>query len=309
MQSFSSSVKEYLCQKSFEELGFGAKEKVKWKECCSAAFCRSVFLCLAKEEEGGCILSSDREMLLELSAFLLIRTFGLEAEVKKRDRGNFRGAILRLPSGTRDRILSQTESAASGLCDRCRLLSVRAAFLSCGTVLDPEKGYHAAFRLAEEKAASELLETLSAFDIEAKQTRENGRFLLYLKESGKIEDLLSLMGAQKFSLDLMDKRVGKSIRANTNRRQNFDNANMARSINGAQGAILAIRYLEEEGILKTLSEPLQLAAKLRLNHPEVSLSELCRFSEAELSKSGLNHRLQKLILLAEKHKMEKESKQ
>lgn len=309
MPSFSSSVKEYLCEKSFEELGFGEKEKVKWKECCGKSFLRSVFFHLAKEEEGGCVLSSDREMLLELSAFLLIRSFGLEAEVKKRDRGNRLGAILLLPSGTRARILQETEPKTSASCERCRVLSVRAAFLSCGTVLDPEKGYHAAFRARSEEAAQEILRSLSAFDIEAKQTREQEFFLVYLKESGKIEDLLSLMGAQKFSLDLMDKRIGKSIRANTNRRQNFDNANMARSVNGAQGAISAIRYLEKEGILQTLSEPLRLAAQLRLHHPEVSLSELCRFSEAELTKSGLNHRLQKLIAIAEKHKLEKESKQ
>ena len=309
MPSFSSSVKAYLCEKSFEELGFGEKERVKWKECCSKSFLRAVFLHLAKEEETGCVLSSDREMLLELSAFLLIRVFGIEAEVKKRDRGNFRGAILLLPSGTRKEILDQTKAVLSNSCDRCRVLAVRAALLSCGTVLDPEKGYHAAFRCVDFSAAEELLFNLNLFDIDAKITKENDHDLIYIKESAKIEDLLSLVGAQKFSLDLMDKRVGKSIRANTNRRQNFDNANMTRAVNGAQSVILAIHYLQEEGILKTLSEPLQLAAKLRLNHPEVSLSELCRFSEAEITKSGLNHRLQKLVALAEKHKIEKESDQ
>ena len=308
MPSFSSSVKEYLCQKSFEELGFGEKEKVKWKNCCEKAFLRAVFFYLAKEEEAGCVLSSDREMLLELAAFLLIRNFELEAKVKKRNRGNYKGAILLLPAGTSQTILNGTASAANS-CEMCRVLFVRAAFLSCGTVLDPEKGYHAAFRCTDPDSTNVLLSVLEFFDIDAKKTIEGDHELVYLKESGKIEDLLSLMGAQKFSLELMDKRIGKSIRANTNRRQNFDNANMTRAVNGAQSAISAIRYLEAEGVLPTLSESLQLAAKLRLNHPEDSLAELCRFSEGQITKSGLNHRLQKLILLAEKQKKEKESKQ
>ncbi|MBR5295830.1 MAG: hypothetical protein IKU24_04490, partial [Clostridia bacterium] len=81
MESFSSSVKEFLCKKSFEELGFGEKERVKWKECCGISFLRSVFSFLAKKEDGRVILSSDRENLLEICAYLLIRHFDMEAAV------------------------------------------------------------------------------------------------------------------------------------------------------------------------------------------------------------------------------------
>ncbi len=307
MESFSSSVKEFLCKKSFEELGFGEKEKVKWKECCGISFLRSVFLFLAQKEDGRIILSSDRESFLEICAYLLIRHFDTEATVMKRERGNRKGAILSLPEDVKEKVLSASLDFLNDACDRCRVLYVRAAFLSCGTILDPEKGYHAAFRTPCEKAAEELSFVLDSFGIEAKRGREKKTHLVYLKESEKIEDLLSVLGAQRFSLDLMDMRVEKSIRANTNRRQNFDNANMARSINGAQSVISAIRFLEEEEVLETLSEPLQKAAKLRLSQPEISLAELCRYSEEEITKSGLNHRLQKLILIANKLREEKEN--
>ncbi len=306
MERFSSSVKSFLCEKSFEELGFGEKERVKWKECCAHSFLRSVFLFLAKEEEGKTVLSSDREAFLELIAFLLIRTFDMEAKVLKRDRGNRLGAILSLPLEAKERVLKETEKTFHSSCDRCRILYVRAAYLSCGTILDPQKGYHAAFRPQNERAAKELCEVLLGFGVSLKEGKEGDKIILYLKESTMIEDLLSLMGAQKFSLNLMDLRIDKEIRANLNRRQNFDNANMKRAINGSQSVISAIRFLEEEGVLETLSEPLQKAAKLRLSMPEVSLVELCRFSEEEITKSGLNHRFQKLTKIAEKIKEEKE---
>ena len=148
---------------------------------------------------------------------------------------------------------------------------------------------------------------LGSFGIEAKKHTEQGSPALYLKESEKIEDLLSAIGAQKFSLELMEKRVEKSIRADISRRQNFDNANMARAIDGAQSTIVAIQSLKDAGVLETLPEPLQKAARLRLARPEVSLAELCRLSEEKITKSGLNHRLQKLVLLADQLKKDKES--
>ena len=307
MESFSSLVKSYLCDKSFEELGFGKNERVKWKECCGRAFLRSVFLFLAQDEGENEILSSDREELLELCAFLLIRSFEIEARVLKRERGNRRGAILSLPKGTRQKVLSASEDLLTVGCERCRILYVRAALLSHGTVMDPEKGYHASIRTQTESGADELCAVLESFGIEAKKHEEQGFPAVYLKESEKIEDLLSAIGAQKFSLELMEKRVEKSIRADISRRQNFDNANMARAINGAQSVISAIWYLKDAGLLETLPESLQSAARLRLARPEVSLAELCRLSEEKITKSGLNHRLQKLVLLAEQIKEEKES--
>ena len=146
MESFSSLVKSYLCQKSFEELGFGKLERVKWKECCGKAFLRSVFTFLAQDEGEEEILSSDREEFLELCAFLLIRSFEIEARVLKRDRGNCRGAILAVPKGTGKMVLDASASFLTDGCERCRILYVRAALLSHGTIMDPEKGYHASIR-------------------------------------------------------------------------------------------------------------------------------------------------------------------
>jgi len=185
------------------------------------------------------------------------------------------------------------------MCARCKELFVRAAFLSCGTMLDPAKGYHASFAVENPNNADRLISVLEDLGVFAKQKKSAKGILVYLKESSQIEDLLSAMGAQKFSLELMNQKIEKSIRADINRRQNFDDANLRKTVNGAQSVILAIRKLEQKNVLETLSEPLQKAAKLRMSYPEVSLKELCERSEDEITKSGLNHRLQKLLHLAE----------
>ncbi len=305
--SFSSSVKDFLSEKCLEELGIGEMSRVKWKECCARSFLRFVFLFLAKKESDRVILSSDRVDFLEVLAFLLIRSFQMEATVLKRERGNYRGAILSLPADAKDMILSQTATLPEEGCDRCRVLMIRAAFLSAGTVLDPQKGYHAAVYSPESAATRELKTVLEQFGIEAKVRQEENGDMLYLKESSKVEDFLSVMGAQKFSLELMNQKIEKSIRGDINRRQNFDGANMKKAVNGAQTVIAAIHKLEKEEVLETLSDSLKHAAKLRIAYPEVSLAELVERSDENLTKSGLNHRLQKLVQLAEK--LEEETEQ
>ena len=86
MESFSSSVKDYLCRKSFEELGLGEQEKVKWKMCCGLSFLRGVFLFLARDEKEEIAITSRREDFLEIIAYLLIRCLGVEAKVCRKGR-------------------------------------------------------------------------------------------------------------------------------------------------------------------------------------------------------------------------------
>lgn len=304
MKSFSASVKEHILDRSFEELGFNEKERVKWKECCCRAFLRGVFLFLVRKEDGQYTVSSSRFDLLEIVTFLLIRLFDAEPCMAQKRKKGRQGNTLLIPEVLYRTVLQETLVQESDLCDRCRVLFIRAAFLSCGTMLDPQKGYHAAFRLIEREGAAELQKALERFDLIPTVVEREGEIRLYFKESAKIEDLLSVIGAQHFSLELMNRRVERSIRANINRRQNFDAANLKKTVNGAQNAIEAIRYLEQNDLLKNLPEPLQKAAKLRMSYPEVSLGELCQRSEDEITKSGLNHRLQKLILIAEKTRKE-----
>ena len=55
----------------------------------------------------------------------------------------------------------------------------------------------------------------------------------------------------------------------------------------------------EHGKLEGLPEALRVTAMLRYRHPDATLDELVRLHEPLISKSGLNHRLTKLIAEAE----------
>ena len=85
-----------------------------------------------------------------------------------------------------------------------------------------------------------------------------------------------------------------------NRTSNCDTANIGKTVNASVDQRNAILRIEEKIGLWSLSAPLLEAALLRLNHPEATLSELAAL--AEIGKSGMNHRLNRLIALAEELK-------
>ena len=66
-----------------------------------------------------------------------------------------------------------------------------------------------------------------------------------------------------------------------------------------QGAVQALRRLRERGGFDLLSEKLKETATLREEHPEATLSELAELHDPPTTKSTVNHRMRKLLALAE----------
>ena len=181
----------------------------------------------------------------------------------------------------------------------CRLSFIRGAFLAGGTVTDPDKEYHLEFTCPSRGIALELQEMIAGFEIGMKLTRRGGANVLYLKKSGDIEELLLRMGASETAMMLMGSKMYKDVRNTVNRRVNFENANIARSIAAAGKQYDAIRAIAAHGGISSLPPELQELARLRLENPDVSTGEIRRMLSDSLTISGVNHRFQKLIRIAE----------
>ena len=177
----------------------------------------------------------------------------------------------------------------------CMHSFVRGAFLACGNINDPEKEYRAEFNIKNEKIADELLLLLAECGIKMRKVDRKNGFQLYTKESTAIEDLLTLMGAGKQTLNVIDTKIMKSIKNNINRARNCDSANISKTVEASIKQRTAIDYLEKNGMLYSLPEELLTAAILRMENPNATLKELCRMSSDSLTVSGLNHRLNKII--------------
>lgn len=180
----------------------------------------------------------------------------------------------------------------------CRRAFLRGAFLSSGALGDPGKGYHMEWRAAREHFAQALCRLIRRYAPAAGVSTRRDSYLVYLKDSEQISDMLGALGAVEALLELENIRVVKGMRNMVNRIVNCESANVDKTTNAAQKQIAAIRYLEEKGRLSGLPTELIETAELRLSNPEATLEELGDMFLRPVGKSGVNHRLRKLTGMA-----------
>lgn len=180
----------------------------------------------------------------------------------------------------------------------CRAAFLRGCFSAGGSVTDPVKRYHLELTTSHLQVSRELEVLLRECGYPPKALARNGSFITYFKQSDQIEDFLTLVGAPVSALRLMTAKLEKDLRNSVNRRLNCDSANLDKVVLASQEQTEAIRRLEEAGVLERLPEKLRQTASLRLEHPELTLSELAESFDPPVTKSCLNHRLRKLVAMA-----------
>lgn len=176
---------------------------------------------------------------------------------------------------------------------------LRDAFLETGSMSNPEKGYHLEFVCEDENHAHKLIETMQKFEIMAKTVQRKRYTIVYIKESEDIVKLLNVMGAHKCLMDLENLRILKDVRNSINRRVNCETANISKTVSAANKQIEDIQYIKEHCGFDDLSENLREMAKIRLEYPDATLKELGEYLVPSVGKSGVNHRLRKLSVLAD----------
>lgn len=178
----------------------------------------------------------------------------------------------------------------------CRAAFLRGAFLAGGSATDPEKRYHLELATSHIHVHREMQALLQEMGFEPKTIQRGANYMTYLKRSEAIADFLTTMGAPLGAMELMNAKLEKHLRNGVNRWSNCDVANLDKSVEASQSQIEAIRRIQRGMGLDALPPKLRETAQLRLENPELSLSQLAQL--AQVGKSGLNHRLRKLMELA-----------
>ncbi len=181
----------------------------------------------------------------------------------------------------------------------CQESFLRGAFTVCGTVTNPDKEYHLEFSCPSKTLAEDLVTLIGRFDLEAKITLRSGANIVYVKSSAEIEDLLGLMGATENAMAVMGAKMYKDIRNTINRKVNFENANIKRSIAAAARQYDAIMRIAKTRGLDSLPQDLRVLAEARLENRELGAAELGRLLPEPLSVSGVNHRFQRIQRIAD----------
>ncbi|MCR5546912.1 MAG: DNA-binding protein WhiA [Lachnospiraceae bacterium] len=176
----------------------------------------------------------------------------------------------------------------------CKKAFIRGAFLSAGSISDPKKGYHFEIAVSNLNLAKQIQGAIDFFEIDAKIVERKQQYVVYVKESNQIEDLLALMGANIAYLKFENVRIEKEMRNSINRQVNCETANIGKTVSAAYRQLEDIRLIEEKRGLSSLPKNLQEIAILRKEHPDMALKDLGNLLDPPVGKSGVNHRLRRI---------------
>ena len=268
-------------------------------------------------------IQTENEAVARKSFTLLRKTFNIETAIVIREGSHLkRGKVYLVEVADPQRaeeILQGTKLSVNnktGLLEMdnslvvqmncCKRAFIRGTFLSSGSITDPEKGYHFEIVCPDRGKAEQLQGIIRSFHVEAKIVVRKKSYVVYVKEGAQIVDMLAVMEANVALMDLENIRILKEMRNSVNRKVNCETANINKTVNAAVKQIEDIRLLEEKVGLESLNEGLEEIARLRLQYPEATLKELGLMLNPQVGKSGVNHRLRKLSLLADDLRENKE---
>ncbi|NLK29195.1 MAG: DNA-binding protein WhiA [Clostridiales bacterium] len=188
----------------------------------------------------------------------------------------------------------------------CKRTFIRGAFLSSGSMSNPKKAYHFEIVVSNEEKAKQLQEIIQNFSIDAKIITRKKNYVIYIKEGSQIVDILNVMEAHVALMNLENVRILKEMRNQVNRQVNCEAANISKTVAAATKQIDDIIYIRDTIGFSDLAEGLEEIARLRIQHPEASLKELGTMLTPPIGKSGVNHRLRKLSMIADHIREHKE---
>lgn len=289
-----------------------SKVAVRTRHCRIAELAAIVTLVGSFDREKGLVIRTDWDDCCNVAVELIKKLFDCECEPE--DIANQSGKITHVICVSDEKVISdllgaiKAEADANGrfcagtqafLRSCCKRAFIRGAYITAGSMSDPEKAYHFEIDTDSEKAAKVISEAIGAFDIEAKTVIRKNRFVIYIKDGDSIVDLLNVMEAHVALMKLENIRILKEMRNSVNKRVNCEAANINKTVVAAAKQIDCINLIIEKGRFGELTDELQDVALVRLDNPEVSLEELGSMLKKRVGKSGVNHRLQKLISIAE----------
>ncbi|MBQ3483715.1 MAG: DNA-binding protein WhiA [Clostridia bacterium] len=183
-------------------------------------------------------------------------------------------------------------------CAQCAGHFLRGLLIVCGSVTDPQKAYHLELRLANTERVPYLARFFEERGWHLGCRKIRGGLGLYSKNSTVIEELLTVTSAHQALFTMMNAKIAREIRNVENRATNCVARNIHRAVDAATRQCEAVSELIRSSRLEKMPPELQETARLRLENSEASLTELAQLHNPPITKSGLNHRLQKILEFA-----------
>ena len=175
---------------------------------------------------------------------------------------------------------------------------LRGVYLSCGYCSDPSLAYRIELHIRESWAVPIVEDMLSEAGISFRTSLRGDIHVLYITSGDHVSDFLGIIGADLKRLDFENKRAERDIMGNVTRTLNCDSGNTKRQAEAGAVRNELISKLMASPEAASLPAELREAARVNLENPGASIAELGKLMDPPIGKSGMNHRIQKLLEIA-----------
>lgn len=268
-----------------------------------SACCRRAFILGALSARGFAVgadisLRLEKKEFCEFCSKLIYEFYGSESSILSSSQGG-RYKMLSFRSKAASRYIASIETQGALFtkkCQNCSAAYLRGVFLACGTLSDPKKQY--LLELSADHNSDRLIALIREHSFSPKLTVRKGRQVIYFKKASEIEDFCGFLGLTDAMFEITNTQIEREFLNNANRVVNCETNNIEKSVSASGKQIEAISALIEHNLLSSLPEELEYTARLRIQNDALSLSQLSKLFTPPISKSGLSHRLSKIIEIA-----------
>lgn len=249
------------------------------------------FLSLAKSlyQAETVLITKERETAINKKTIILRLTTKIEEIIS--EHGYLEDRI------DQAKLIAQSEDAKKAF--------LRASFLISGSVNHPKTAeYHLEIFAKNSEEIIFIQSLMNHFNLNAKIIKRRNGYIVYLKNADSISDFLQLIGAQNALFEFEDNRIRRDFNNSINRIMNIEIANEKKSYEAAVKQFNNIKLIESYRLNNEVDDKMLEVINLRKKYPEASLQDLTFHYQEEygetISRSGLNHRFNKIEKLANK---------
>lgn len=265
--------------------------------CCKKALLSGIIASRGSLLDDCVVLSISTRELAEQIAELVGEVYSKEHKISTMSGGG-RGYILCFRSPAAHRTLTEFLGGGEFFAEKCRLCHsyfLRGIFLASGRMTDPTKQYILEFAL--KNSIDRFVELFEELGLSPKISKKPRETVVYFRNSSSIEDFFALASMNNTTFALMNAKIQGEIRNNVNRVANCETNNINKAVSASVGQIAIITELVRKGLISQLPDELQKTALLRMEHSDLSLSQLAALITPYISKPGLSHRLKRITEL------------
>lgn len=284
--SFSYKIKEDIMKTQYKS------------SCCRRALFQGIVAAKGKlDDNGNVYVNLEKSEMIDFTGALINEFFGKDITVSSPGGRCKRLSFSGKSQALFIKALEANTQAEKGLyqkkCASCTSAFLKGIFFSCGRVSDPNKQFCLEFSLGNR--LEQLFECFCDLGFDFKHQNRKSERILYTKNSTVIEDFFATAELNEVAYTFMNIKIANEFLNNANRLRNFDTVNISKAVDAASPQYVLIKKLVDNNLFNMLPEELHETAKMRLKNPDMSLNQLAIHSVPPISKSGITHRMTKIM--------------